>query len=63
MSLYEVIPEELRSADEQEEFLRWLRILPAPLHTKKYILLDWCELVEVPMTRELAIAVGIPVEI
>lgn len=63
MSLYEVIPEDLRSAEKQEDFLEWLRILPAPLHTKKYLLLDWCEFTEVKMTRKLAEAVGLPVEI
>ena len=63
MSLIESIPKELRSADQQEDFLSWLRILPAPLHTKKYMLLDWTEFTGVKMTRELAVAVGLPVEI
>lgn len=63
MSIIEDIPEELRSADKLEDFLSWLRILPASLYTKKYMLLDWCEYVGIPMRREYAEAVGLPVQI
>lgn len=63
MSLIDAIPEELRKKEEQEEFLAWLRILPAPLHHKKYLLLDWCEFTGVKMSRDLADAAGIPLQI
>lgn len=63
MSLIEDIPEELRSAEKQDELIQYLKLLPVPLHTKKYLLLDWCEFTGVHMRRELAEAVGIPLEI
>uniref|UniRef100_A0A6H1ZX90 Uncharacterized protein n=1 Tax=viral metagenome TaxID=1070528 RepID=A0A6H1ZX90_9ZZZZ len=63
MSLIEDVPEELRSADKLDEFLVYLRVVPLPLHTKKYLLLDWCEFTGVPMSRELAERVGLPLEI
>ena len=63
MSVLEFIPEDLRTAEKQEEFLQWLRLLPAPLYVKKYLLLDWTEHTDVKMTKELAEAVGIPLQI
>ena len=63
MSLIETIPEELRNKESQEEFLLWLQYLPAPVHIKKYLLLDWCEFTGVPMRHSFALAVGIPLQI
>lgn len=63
MSIIEDVPEELRKAEKKGDFLRWLAYLPAPMHTKKYLLLDWCEFTGVEMTRDLAEAVGIPIQI
>lgn len=63
MSLIEDIPEELRTADKQDELIEYLKLLPVPFHTKKYLLLDWCEFTGVRMSRALAFKVGIPLEI
>lgn len=63
MSLIEVVPEELRVGTKREDFLSWLKLMPGPLHTKKFILLDWCEYTGTKMKREYAEAVGIPPQI
>ena len=63
MSLIMEVPEEFRYAEKETEFIAWLRVQPLPNHTKKYILLDWCEFTGVPMTRLLAEAAGIPLQI
>lgn len=63
MSMIEEVPEKYRTAEMEAEFLAWLRIQPLPNHTKKYILLEWCEFTGVKMTRGLAEAAGIPLQI
>ena len=63
MSIVEEVPEKYRDKESQVEFLAWLKVQPWPHHTKKYILLEWCHLTGVTMTRHLAEAVGIPLQI
>ena len=63
MSIIEDVPEELRFAEKKAVFLEYLKLLPVPVHTKKYLLLDWCEYTGVKMTAELARKVGIPLQI
>lgn len=63
MSMYKDIPEDLLEAEKKDAFLSYLRVLPATLHTKKYLLLDWCEFTGVPMSKELAEAVGLPPQV
>ena len=63
MSLLDVVPEELQNANELEFFLQWLEFYPVPVHTKKYILLDWVQSNDVEMKREYADRVGIPDQI
>jgi len=63
MGLYEWIPTEYVDKNKKDEFFLWLRCMPLPLHTKKYVLLDWCKLVGIPMDRDYADALGIPHQI
>jgi hypothetical protein len=49
----DLLPEELLSPDKEREFLMWLLFLPVDNMTKKYILMDWCELVGVALTKEM----------
>jgi len=53
----DLIPEELIDPDKKEEFLMWLINLPVDLWTKKYILMEWCELVGIALTEDLVRAV------
>lgn len=63
MSLIEIIPPDLRKVNKREEFFLYLRLLPVPLHTKKYMLLDWCEYVGLEMKKKYADEVGIPQQV
>jgi len=53
----DLIPEELIDPDKKEEFLMWLINLPVDLWTKKYILIEWCNLVGIALTEDLVRAV------
>ena len=63
MSLIEDIPEEYLTADRKDEFIAWLRISIDSPHTRKYMLLDWCDYVGIPITHDLAIQAYIPEQI
>ena len=52
-----LIPEEFLDPDKQHEFLMWLAELPVDPWTKKYILMDWCNLVGVTLTEDMVRAV------
>ena len=49
----EAIPPDLLDPKKKDEFLLWLAQLPVDVETKKHILMDWCELVGVALTREM----------
>ncbi|HEX69231.1 MAG TPA: hypothetical protein ENG10_02935 [Candidatus Bathyarchaeota archaeon] len=49
----DLIPEELIDPKKKEEFLMWLINLPVDIWTKKYILIEWCNLVGVALTEDL----------
>jgi len=53
----DLIPEELIDPDKKEEFLMWLINLPVDIWTKKYILMEWCNLVGIALTEDLVRAV------
>ena len=53
----DLIPEELIDPDKKEEFLMWLINLPVDIWTKKYILIEWCNLVGIALTEDLVRAV------
>jgi len=53
----DLIPEELIDPKKKEEFLMWLIQLPVDIWTKKYILIDWCNLVGIALTEDLVKAV------
>ena len=56
-----LIPEELIHPEKREEFLMWLRELPVDVWTKKYILIEWCQLTGVALTEDLVrAAIGLP---
>ena len=63
MSMIDNIPDEYLDKEKLDEFIMYLKILPVPLFTKKYLLLTWCEYLAVPMDREYAERVGIPLQI
>jgi len=57
----DLIPEELLHPDKKEEFLMWLIQLPVDIWTKKYILIEWCNIVGIALTEDLVKAViGLP---
>ena len=49
----EIIPPDLLSKEKKDEFLLWLAGLPVDVNTKKYVLMDWCTVVGVALTREM----------
>ncbi len=49
----DLIPAELIDPNKKEEFLTWLRALDVDIWTKKYILIDWCQLTGVALTEDL----------
>ena len=49
----DLIPAELLDPDKKEEFLMWLMKLPVDPWTKKYLLLEWVNLVGVALTEEM----------
>jgi len=52
MVFQEEIPPELLDKNKKEEFLLWLASLPVDIQTKKYIYMEWCELVGVAVDEE-----------
>ena len=63
MGMIGFIPKHLLGADKKDEFLRYLRDkIPLP-HTRKYMLLDWCDFTGVKMTRKLAEQADIPAQV
>lgn len=63
MSLIEDIPEELLSVWKKKEFIIWLRTNIEPPHTRKYMLIDWCNFVGVPISKELVEEANIPKQV
>jgi len=49
----DLIPEELIDPKKKEDFLMWLIQLPVDIWTKKYILIEWCNLVGIALTEDL----------
>jgi len=49
----EIIPSEFLTKEKKDEFLLWLTTLPVDNMTKKYILMDWCNVVGVALTRDM----------
>lgn len=49
----DLIPDELIDPKKEREFLIWLLQLPVDIWTKKYILMEWCNLVGVALTEDL----------
>lgn len=57
----DLIPEELIDPKKKEEFLIWLMRLPVDVWTKKYILIEWCNLVGIALTEDLVrTVIGLP---
>jgi len=48
-----VIPPEYLSREKKDDFLLWLVRLPIDIWSKKFILMDWCRIVGIPLSREL----------
>ena len=63
MSLIEDIPEEYLKPGKKDQFIAWLRINIEAPHTRKYMLLDWCDYVGIPISFELAQQANIPRQI
>lgn len=49
----DVIPDELLRPYKLEEFINWLVQLPIDIQTKKYMLMYWCKVTGVKLTKEL----------
>lgn len=58
MSVYEVVPDELKTSTRTSDFLDWLKVYPAPSRIKKAILHDWCVQLDVPMERWMVEFIG-----
>lgn len=48
-----LIPEEFIDPEKKHDFLLWLASLPIDQWTKKYVLIDWCNLVGVALTEDM----------
>ena len=48
-----IIPRELLDAKRKDEFIAWLVKLEVDIWTKKYILIDWCNITGVTLTKDM----------
>lgn len=55
MAVIDLIPKGLMSKDRQPEFIDWLQELPIPVRRKKEVLVEWCEAMEVALTKDAVV--------
>lgn len=56
--LVPLVPVALLDAAKDELFADWVRVLPIDPADRKQIIIWWCDLVNVPLTRELVLLSG-----
>uniref|UniRef100_A0A6H2A046 Uncharacterized protein n=1 Tax=viral metagenome TaxID=1070528 RepID=A0A6H2A046_9ZZZZ len=52
-----IIPGALLAKEKWEDFILFLRPLPIDINDKKYILINWCNIVGVALTHDMVKAV------
>jgi len=51
--MIELIPPQLLTADKKENVILLIQALPIPQQNKKELLIEWCKVVGVALTKEM----------
>jgi len=55
MGVMEFVPLGLKDKNKQHEFISWLQELPIPARRKKEVLVEWCEAMEIALTKDAVV--------